>query len=393
MKVLNVKPYHKRCQILNSIEAALCAITLAAQGAGRVVFYEVEPRRYVLAMAGGAEEYHGFLGSLALAWAAVGSTPVVGGNASGLGRMLIPAKTKLAGIVSRLSGSWDQSVGNETQATDGCLELIQSLQLNLDGKVRRPFSGPILFELNRIVNRGAGPQTDPAVGVGNGKAFSALLYHDMGFFDAEGPISNEDPRAYRESTYLDLGLYQNAFIELQGAPFSAYVSGNTQANMAATMAFTTVEIIGAPPNLPQTHFEAQLVNNVDMTSTGVDRIIQLNREGLIIRGVLARVGTLSATPRVLAVTALPQIGIEGKPKAGGRIISKDKQPVAVYQNEVAIGRNGIQLRAGHVLIDLANNRKRSSHLVGSTYDDLRARYDVTGTANSTMELYELVKTR
>lgn len=338
-----------------------------------------------------AEEYSASLGSVAVSWSAVGSTPVASGNASGLARVQIPSKTLLRALTLNLSGTWDQSIGAEAQATEGCSTLIEQIRLVLDGVTRRVFKGPVLYELNRAANGGARVRTDPAAGIAAAKAFAVSLDLDMGFMDADDTITKEDPREYRRTTYLDLSKYANVWLEVLFNPFSAYVSGNTQANMAATLAIFSQEILRAPGLSPQSHFEAQLVQVADMTTTGNDRRIPLNRNGLIIRGLLLRVGTLNATPKATAITALTNVGVDAKLKSGGKQTLKDKQAVAIYQQLVGQGRNNIALTAGYLFIDFASNRKRSSHLAGNQYDQLDLVYDVVGTPNAVMEVYQLVK--
>src|SRR2546426_11793410 len=88
---------------------------------------------------------------------------------------LSQVKTAIVGFLIELVGQWDQSVGAETQGTEGNVELIQALQMNLDGVPRRVMPGPVLFELDRIIAGGAMPKIDPATGTGTNKVFSSKL--------------------------------------------------------------------------------------------------------------------------------------------------------------------------------------------------------------------------
>src|SRR5579871_3526978 len=123
------------------------------------------------------EEHAALLQSASVSWATVGATP-------GVTQIEIPMKSVVKQIlVELLSGTYDQSVGSETMATEGCVALIDEVRLNLGGTVRRAVKGSMLCELNRLVMRGAPPQTDPTVGVANGKAFALALLFDMGLWD------------------------------------------------------------------------------------------------------------------------------------------------------------------------------------------------------------------
>src|SRR5438309_9701397 len=90
-------------------------------------------------------------------------------------------KTAIIGFLIELVGQYDQSVGAETQATEGNPVLIQAVQMNLDGVPRRVIPGPVLFELDRIIAGGAMPKTDPTTGVATNKVFSSKLFYPMSF--------------------------------------------------------------------------------------------------------------------------------------------------------------------------------------------------------------------
>jgi hypothetical protein len=328
--------------------------------------------------AGAAEEVETSVGSLTFTWAAVTTTP-------SLQRLQLVGKTLLRQLVLRLSGTWDQSGGAESQATEGNPVLIQEVRLNCDGRVIRAKPGAVLYEENRLMFRGAGPKTDPSTGNGTSKAFSCTLFFDMGFLDLDHADGRETP-------YLDLSQFANVFLEVQMAAFNAYCSGNTQANMTATMAVSTLEIIG-PRRLPQLHYEMLLVQSVDMTTTGTSRKVPLPRTNLVLRGLLLRVGTLAATPRVTAITALTNVGVQGKLNAGALVVPKEKQAVALYQNQVGAFRSGISLTAGYLWIDFASNRKPEGLIRGNAYSGLDLVFDSTGTTSTTMEVYAACLTR
>jgi hypothetical protein len=279
-----------------------------------------------------------------------------------------------------MSGSWDQSVGAESQATPGCTELIKEIRLLVNGQVRRAISGSNLYELNRIFSGGAQAKTDPATGVGVGKAFACNLTHAMPF----GDLSDEPAR---NLSILDFLNYNNAYLEVEMNPFSAYVSGNTQANMTATITVATKELPGLRRPV-QHHAELLLVQTQDMAASLTGKKIPLNISKTVIRGLLLRCGTLAATPRVTAVTALTNIGVAGKYLNGPLTQPKAKLPTAHYQAEVGVGRNGISLTAGYVWLDFANDRNPNGLLVGKSYSDLNLEVDIAGTANHSLEVYQ-----
>lgn len=321
-----------------------------------------------------AEELEQSIGSITVTWPTVSSVPT-------LQRLQIVGKTLLRYLVLRFSGTWDQSVGAESQATEGNPVLIQEIRINADGKILRRMSGPMLYELNRIVSGGGLTKTDPATGTGNGKAFATSFIYDMGFMDI-------DDREIKEASYLDLQNYANVYLEVVFNAFNAYASGNTQANMTATMAVTSKEIIG-PRRLPQNHFEMLLVQGgVPMSVTGNDRTIPLIRSKTVIRGLLLRVGALAGTPVTTAITALTNVGVKGKLNRGSLVLPKEKLPVGVYQAQIGAERQGIQLTAGWLWMDLATNRRWSSLHGGGAYADLNLVYDVNGQANHLMEVYQ-----
>lgn len=328
-----------------------------------------------------AQEYEQPLGSAAITWAAVAAVPVAAGDASGLVRIRLPRKALMKHLKIRLAGSYDQSVGAETQATEGNPVLIQEVRLSLEGSPRRQFFGGVLFELNRLRNRGAGLKTDPSVGVAAGKAFSSTLIYDMGYLDLEGPL--------RESTYLDLAKFGDVYLEIQFAPFNRYVSGNTQANMSATV---TVEELGIynVTRRSQIHFEARKVAQINMAVSGNDQIVDLIRSIGTTRALLLRVGTLGATPIITAPTALSAVGVKGTLLIGTTQDLKAKLPTAAYTSDVGTGRSGIALTAGYVLLDFAHNFKPNGLIEARRYSDLELTFDIAGTANTLMDVYQLM---
>src|SRR2546428_393546 len=90
---------------------------------------------------------------------------------------LLPGLAMRVGLLVELVGQYDQSVGSETQGTEGNSSLIQALQMNLDGVPRRVMPGAVLFELDRIIAGGAMPKVDPTVGVASNKVFSSKLFY------------------------------------------------------------------------------------------------------------------------------------------------------------------------------------------------------------------------
>lgn len=333
------------------------------------------------------QEYENTLGSVAITWGTVSAMPVSGGDASGLARIRITRKALLKQLQIRLAGSWDQSVGAESQATEGNPVLIQEMRLDLNGVKRRLFPGPVMFELNRIRNGGAGLKVDPATGTGTGKAFSSTIIFDMGYLDLDGASTK-----WREKTYLDLANFDNVYLEVQFAPFNRYVSGSTQANMAATLTVEEMGIYGVV-RVPQDHFECRKVAVVSLANSGSDLVQDLLRSRGNTRGWLLRAGTLGATPIVTSTAALTNLGIRGTLKAGPTQEIKQKLPVANYQSGVGVGRNGISLTSGYLFLDNAHNKAIQGVLVGKNYSDLQLLYDVAGTAAHQLEVYQLMAAR
>jgi len=334
-----------------------------------------------------AQEVQSPVGSVSITWAAVGSTPVAGGDASGLARIRLTRKALLKQLVLRLSGTWDQSVGAETQATEGNPVLISNIQLDVNGRKIRLIGGGggLLYEINRIVNQGAGPKIDPAVGAGVGKVFSSTLYYDMSEYDAkEEHVS--------DFTLLDLANYDNVFLEVQFGPFNRYVSGNTQANMAATLTVEELDILGVR-RLPQLHFEPRKVQVASLVNAQIDAALDLVRRKTVTRGLLLRFGTLSSTPIITGNASLTQLAVKGTLNQGTTQDIKQKMPIAAYQQTVGHGRNGISLLAGYIEIDFANNRKAAGKIVGENYTDFRLLYDNTALAGGTLEVYQLATAR
>ncbi len=337
-------------------------------------------------MAGAAEEIEQPLGSLTFNWSAVGAAP-------SKQSLLIPGRTLHRRLVLRIAGTWDQSVGAETQATEGNPVLWDSIQLNLDGRIVRPIKGAVLFEWNRIMQKGAGPKTDPTTGVASGKAFSTTLYLDFAAGDLQDEVMTDksgNPRLERpkELTYIDLSNYANVQLEIQPGPFSRYVSGSTQANMTATVTVTTTEVYG-PVRRPQKHYSLLPMQTADMTTTGTDRSLPLSPKQTSIRGLLLRVGTLSSAPIVTAITALANVGVRTRLIAGGLNFPKPKQAVGLYQSAVGFERNGIALTNGYVWIDFASDLRWRSMLNGNAYAALDLIYDAVGTASTNMEVYQV----
>jgi|CXWL01.1.fsa_nt_gi hypothetical protein len=334
-----------------------------------------------------AQEVQSPVGSVAITWAAVGSTPVVGGDASGLARIRLTRKALLKQLVLRLSGTYDQSVGAETQATEGNPVLIQSVQLDVNGRKIRIVGGGggFLYEVNRIVNQGAGPKSDPSLGVAAGKLFSSTLFYDMSEYDAV-----EDH--VRDFTLLDLANFDNVFLEVQFGAFSRYVFGNTQANMSATLVVEELDILGIR-RLPQLHFEARKVQVASLVNAQVDAALDLVRRKTVTRALLLRYGTLSSTPIITGNASLTQLQVKGTLNQGTTQDIKQKMPIAAYQQTIGVGRNGISLLAGYVEIDFANNRKAAGKIVGENYTDFRLLFDNTALAGGSMEVYQLVTAR
>lgn len=337
------------------------------------------------------EHFYG-LNSAAVAWPLVGSTP-------NITQIKIPNKSVHKQIMIEITGLYDQSVGSEVQATEGCRALVDEIRMNLGGGIggstlRRQFKGPMLFELNRIVNRAAMPQVDPTVGIAAGKAFSTTFIYDFGMFDTlpEFNKSKGDIEDVQGKTYLDLANYPaDCFLEIVWKPFNAYVSGNTQANMSATVVATCTELQGLriPPAL-QKHAELILVDTHDMSVTKVDDFTNLYRDGIYSRGLLLRVGTLAATPIVTALTALPNLGLLGTYKNGPSIRFKEKMGNARYKNLVAWDRVGIQLTAGYLWLDHSSDFSFNGGINGNRMALYQLLMDITGTAGTTMQVAQAV---
>lgn len=324
------------------------------------------------------------LGSATVNWTnGVGALPVVaGGGSDGLVRIPISLKVTVKEFRLRLSGSWDQSVGAESQATEGNPVLIQSVQLDLDGDKRRLFPGSVLYELARLIGAGAPPKTDPATGTGTGKAFSSVVPYKMGFLDYVIPIQRELP-------FIDLGNYVNPVLEIQFGAFSRYVSGNTQANMTATVA-VDIDYIEGQQRRPQVHFEAPKIV-VDMATTGSDRTQALLRTRVNVRGYLLRCGALGATPIMTALTAITNVGIEATDNKGRTQELLQKLPVASYRDAVGLERSGISLTAGYLFLDIAKNRQAAGTINGKALADLFLKFDSSGTDGHSMEIYQLLQ--
>jgi hypothetical protein len=328
-------------------------------------------------------------------WATVGVTP-------NISQIKIPQKSVLKEILIELSGSYEQSVGNEAFGTEGCVNLIQEVRLNLEGTSRRTFKGPMLFELNRIMNEGAMEQTDPAVGVAAGKAFSASFVFPMQLFDTKADVEpvrqNGITRGFSlrdvsARTLLDLRNYPgDVYLEIVWNPFNFYVSGNTQGSMTAT-------IRAVPIVLPsyrriskdmQLHFEAPIQDTVDMTATKSEYATDLLRDSVYSRALLLRCGTLAATPNVTATTALANALLKGQFKSGPSVSFADKLPPGTFRNLTRWGHNGVALRAGFVFIDHSSDKSFGGGIDGNRLAVYQLASDITGTAVTTMQVAQLV---
>lgn len=327
---------------------------------------------------GCAEQIEDPIGSLTFTWATVGTTP-------NLQRLQLVQKSLLKQLIIRISGTYDQSVGAETQGTEGNPVLWDEIRLNVDGRTIRPRHGAVLYEMNKFVEGGNPPKVDPAPGVAAAKAFSCVLTYDMGFLDAE-------EQTVLEKSYLDLSQYANVFLEVVPGPFNRYVAGNTQANMTATMSVTGLFIVG-PRRIPQAHHEMLLTQVIDMNVTGNDRSFQLTRAKLIVRGLWLRIGNLTGTPVITANTPLTNLGVKGKLIKGGSIEPKVKQSRDYYASQVGNGRNNVALTAGHLWLDFAHNRKLSSMVIGDNLADLNLILDTAALANYSMQVRQCVLTR
>lgn len=327
---------------------------------------------------GSAEQIKDPIGSLTFTWSAVAVTP-------NMQRLQIIHKAMLKTLIFRVSGTYDQSVGAETQATEGNPVLWDEIRLNVDGRTIRPRHGAVLYEMNKFTEGGSGPKVDPAVGVASAKAFSCVLSYDMGFLDA-------DEQAVREKSFLDLSQYANVYLEMLPGPFNRYVSGNTQANMTATVSVTGEFIIG-PRRIPQAHHEMLLTNVIDMNVTANDRSFPLTLKKLILRGLWLRCGNLTGTPVITANTPLTNIGVKGKLMKGGSTEPLVKQSKDYYTAYVGRGRNNVALTAGHVWLDFADNRKLSSMVIGDVLADLNVILDTAALANYSLQVRQSVLTR
>lgn len=327
---------------------------------------------------GSAEQIEDPIGSLTFNWATVSTTP-------SMQRLQLVQKALLKRLIIRISGTYDQSVGAETMATEGNPVLWDEIRLNVDGRTIRPTHGAVLYEQNKMVEAGSPPKTDPATGVAAGKAFSVTLAYDMGFLDAV-------EQGVQEKSLLDLSQYANVYLEIAPGPFNRYVAGNTQANMTATVNVSGLFIIG-PRRLPQAHHEMLLTQVIDLNVTANERSFVLTRNKLLLRGLWLRAGNLTGTPVVTATTALTNIGVKGKLVKGGSLEPKVKQATGYYTSQVGYGRNGLALTAGHVWLDFAHNKKLASMLIGDALADLNLILDTAATAGHTLQVRQSVLTR
>lgn len=321
-------------------------------------------------------------------------TPAAVATVSPLQSIELPMRTTIKNIQIQHSGDYDQSVGAETMATEGNVALIDSIWIEVDGVKQREWKGPVLYEANRIMGGAALSQVDPAVGVANDKAFSATLQLDMGRLDL---LPRVDPRTGRldslsAMTYLDLTNATKAYLKIQYAAFSRYISGNTQANMTINGRATVLELPGYRPekvNGRQLHFDLIPIDTAfDMNVTGNDRKIPLLRDGYLTRGLLLRVGTFNATPNATAITALTNVGIKQTLKGGPTIELKEKVPVSVYQQMVGNGRNGIALRAGYLWIDFASDKQYGGLQRGNALSSFDLVVDTAAVAATQMQVFQ-----
>ncbi|OGT60608.1 MAG: hypothetical protein A3E01_09405 [Gammaproteobacteria bacterium RIFCSPHIGHO2_12_FULL_63_22] len=303
-------------------------------------------------------------------------------------------RTTLENIQLQLAGSYEQSVGAETMATEGNVSLIDSIWIEVDGVVQRLWKGPALYEGNRIMGGAALAQTDPAVGVAAGKAFSSTLQLDMGRLDLKDWINPKTgkPQSLAAMTYLDLTDVTKAILKVQFAAFNRYVSGNTQGSMTYTLRATAMELPGYRPvkvRGRQLHFDLIPVDSaVDMNITGTDRKVPLLRPGYLTRGLLLRVGSFGTTPNVTAITPLTNVGVKQSLIGGPSIDLKDKLPVSVFQNAVGNGRNGITLRAGYLWIDFASNKQYGGLQKGNALSAFDLVFDSAALANYQMQVFQ-----
>ena len=303
-------------------------------------------------------------------------------------------RTTIKNIQLQHSGQYDQTVGAEVMATEGNLALIDSVWLEIDGVKKREWKGPALFEANRITGGAALSQVDPAVGVAAAKVYSSTLQLDMGRLDL---LPRIDPATGRldslsAMTYTDLTNVTKAYLKIQYAAFTRYVSGNTQTLMQINLRATVKELPGYRPDKVrgrQLHFDLIPVDSAfDMNVTGNDRKVPLLRDGYLTRGLLLRVGTFAATPNATAITALTNVGIKQTLKGGPTIELKEKLPVSVYQQEVGNGRNGIALRAGYLWIDFASDKQYGGLQQGNQMATFDLVVDTVAVAGTQMQVFQ-----
>jgi|GEM_PF-5023016 len=304
-------------------------------------------------------------------------------------------RSTLENIQLQFSGTYDQTVGAETLATEGNTALIDSIWIEVDGVKQREFKGPVLYECNRIMGGAALSQIDPAVGVAAGKAFSSTLQLDMGQLDLHDWVNPKTgrPESLSAMTYLDLTNVTKAILKIQFAAFNRYVSGNTQSNMSYTMRATAMELPGYRPQKSQgrqVHFDLLAIETAaDMNITGNDRRIPLLRDGYITRGLLLRVGNFGAAPNTTAIAPLTNVGIKQTLRGGPSLDTKDKLPVSFYQQSVGNGRNGISLRAGYLWVDFASNKKFGGLQKGAALSSFDLVFDsVAGGAGQQLQVYQ-----
>src|SRR5207244_1091408 len=157
---------------------------------------------------------------------------------------------------------------------------------------------------------------------------------------------------------------------------------------------TGIALIGMRiPKAKQRHFEMLLVQTPDMSVTANDRPFDLFRDKRATRGLLLRVGTLSATPIITATTALTNFGVKATRKDGLALILKDKTPLSTYQGLVAVNRVGIQLRAGYVWADFASDQRFGGVVVGDLLSTFQAIFDSAGVASTTMQMLQAAMLR
>jgi hypothetical protein len=328
------------------------------------------------------------LPSQAITWSSVSSVPA-------LLQFELPMKEVVKQILIEVDGTYDQSVGAETIATEGNIALFDEFRVNLQGTLRRQFKAGMLYELNRLNAGAAGPQTDPAAGVASGKVFNAAYIFDMGVFDTLMEFSKQrnDLIDLQAQTYLDLRNWPGkVYFEVVPRAFNNYVSGNTQANMTCTVRVTVLSL----PTYrrisidDQRHCELVLQDTVDMSVSKTDAFSNLLRDGVKSRGVLVKVGTLAATPNILAYTALSLIGLRGTFKSGPAVTWKDKIRPATYQRLAGWDRVWAQTRTGYAWLDHSSDKSAGGFVNGDKLSVYQPVYDITGTASTTMQVGQLV---